>query len=199
VADQSSDLWRLTQSVNLDGPYYGARALLPRMLESGRPGRIVNVASLAALWGESHMAAYCASKFGLLGLCEALQLELARSPLGVTTVFPGPTRTGLGRSTQALAAAEGLLAPQPPPGGPAAGMDPNAIGRRVVAAILADEPYVITHPEWRPLLDIRSAALAAAFGPGADPQYREPEGVVAKLAGRMAAALDVALDATPRP
>ena len=189
LAEQSVGLWRLTQAVNLDGPYFGARALLPRMLASGDPGRIVNVASLAALWGENKLAAYSASKFGLLGLSEGLQLELARTPVGVTVVFPGPTRTGLGLSARRLAAAEGLAEEPEGRGGAGRGMDPDALGRRVVRAIERDEVYVITHPDWRPLLDVRFAALRAAFGESAEPGYAEADGAVEKTAHRLAAAL----------
>ncbi len=189
VADQPIKLWRLTQAVNLDGPFFGVHTLLPRMLASDDEGRIVNIASLAALWGEGKLASYSASKFGLLGLSEALQLELARTRIGVTVVFPGPTRTNLGSSGRRLAAAEGLMEAGPRGQGAARGMDPDALGRRVAEAIEQDEFYVITHPEWRPLLDERHAALRRAFGSSADPNYAETEAAVDKMALRLGAAL----------
>jgi NAD(P)-dependent dehydrogenase (short-subunit alcohol dehydrogenase family) len=189
AADEPVKIWRLTQAVNLDGPYLGVHTLLPRMLASGDEGRIVNIASLAALWGEGKLASYSASKFGLLGLSEALQLELSRTRIGVTVVFPGPTRTNLGASGRRLAASEGLMEAGPQGQGGGRGMDPDALGRRVVKSIERDEVYVITHPGWRPLLDVRFDALRKAFAESADPDYAEAEGAVDKMAHRLGAAL----------
>jgi hypothetical protein len=53
----------------------------------------------------------------------------------------------------------------------ASGMAPEKIGQRVLEAILADEFYVFTHPEWKRLLEPQLAEMLAAFGPSADPGY----------------------------
>jgi NAD(P)-dependent dehydrogenase (short-subunit alcohol dehydrogenase family) len=195
LAEQPIEIWRLTQAVNLDGPYFGIRAFLPKMLESGAPGRIVNTASLAGLWGEGRLAAYTASKFALVGLSEALQLELARTPVGVTVVFPGPTATELGASTRKLAEDAGIvsappatsLAPRSAPR-PAASLDPSFVGERVLRAIENDEFYVMTHPDWRPVLEARHDALLSAFGAAADPTYADDPAAVAKITARVASA-----------
>jgi NAD(P)-dependent dehydrogenase (short-subunit alcohol dehydrogenase family) len=194
LVEQSVELWRLTQDVNVNGPYFGVRTFLPRMLESGDEGRIVNVASLAGLWGENRLAAYTASKFALVGLSEALQLELARTRIGVTVVFPGQTRTNLGRSTRRLGEREGVLEPVAP--GPASeprGMDPDAVGRRIVEGVQADMFYVITHPDWRPLLEVRHQALAEAFREPAEAGYADSAVSVEKLASRLRAAVGASL------
>lgn len=197
-AEQPLEVWRLTQAVNVDGPYLGIRAFLPRMLASHAAGRIVNTASLAGLWGENKLAAYTASKFALLGLSEALQLELARTPIGVSVVFPGPTATELGASTRKVAEAGGLEMPvsdaaaaaaSRPPSGPRRSMDPAFVGQRVLQAIRDDEFYVITHPDWRPVAEARTAAILAAFGPPADPDYADDPVSVAKVTTRLAEAL----------
>jgi NAD(P)-dependent dehydrogenase (short-subunit alcohol dehydrogenase family) len=190
LAEQSTALWRLTNDVNALGPYLGIHAFLPRMLESGDEGRIVNVASLAGLWGENKLAAYTASKFAVVGLSEALQLELARTRIGVSVVFPGPTRTNLGGASQKLGERDGLLAPAPPrPPVEGRGMDPDAVGRRIADAIRAGEFYVITHPDWRPMLEARIAAMLAAFGAPAEAGYSDDPAAVVKLSGRLGAAL----------
>jgi 2-hydroxycyclohexanecarboxyl-CoA dehydrogenase len=191
-ADQPTAAWRLTMAVNVDGAYLGIRAFLPQMLASGHPGRIVNVASLAGLWGEAKLAGYTASKFALVGLSEALQLELVRTQVGVSIVFPGPTRTNLGRSTRRLGEKTGLFEPAPPSPTDTAptplaarGMDPAAVGRCIVEGIEADEAYIITHPDWRPLLDARFDALGAAFRGPAEAGYADDPAAVLKIAQRI--------------
>ena len=188
--EESPDIWRLTHAVNVDGPYFGARAFLPKMLARGEPARIVNVASLAGLWGEYKLASYTASKFALVGLSEALQLELARTPVGVSVVFPGPTRTSLGTSTRALAEEAGVVAKSPAAAAAATareprGMDPAFVGRRIVEGVRKGEFYIIPHPGWRPLLEARFKALTDAFGAPADPDYTEAAGVPEKIAEKL--------------
>jgi NAD(P)-dependent dehydrogenase (short-subunit alcohol dehydrogenase family) len=57
-------------------------------------GRIVNIASIGGRMAVPHLAPYCASKFALVGLSDALPAELARDRIDVTTVTPGLMRTG---------------------------------------------------------------------------------------------------------
>jgi NAD(P)-dependent dehydrogenase (short-subunit alcohol dehydrogenase family) len=68
-------------------------AVLPGM-RARRRGRIVNIASVGGLAPIPHMAPYVASKFALVGLSRALATELGRDGIRVTTVAPGPMRTG---------------------------------------------------------------------------------------------------------
>jgi NAD(P)-dependent dehydrogenase (short-subunit alcohol dehydrogenase family) len=70
------------------------------MLQAGW-GRIVNIASTAALKGYPYVAAYCAAKHGVLGLTRALALELAKKPVTVNAVCPGYTETDIVREALA--------------------------------------------------------------------------------------------------
>ena len=70
-----------------------SRAALPYLKRSGQ-GRIVNIASSGGLIAMPHMAPYAVSKFGMVGLSDAMRNELAKDKVKVTTVCPGPIRTG---------------------------------------------------------------------------------------------------------
>jgi 2-hydroxycyclohexanecarboxyl-CoA dehydrogenase len=90
-------LWQRMLDVNLTGPYLCCQAVLPDLKAAGPAGRIVNVASTAALRGYAYVSAYTAAKHGLLGLTRSLALELARSGTTVNAVCPGYTETDIVR------------------------------------------------------------------------------------------------------
>jgi len=96
LAVSSTDVWRKTLAVNLDGAYFCVRAELRAMLAAGpeATGRsIVNVASSAARMGVPGLAAYSASKHGVLGLTRTAAMEVARNGIRVNAVCPGTVRT----------------------------------------------------------------------------------------------------------
>jgi NAD(P)-dependent dehydrogenase (short-subunit alcohol dehydrogenase family) len=155
-------------AVNVTGVYHGVKTFGPAMVARGS-GHIVNTSSVNGLTPFGSFAAYSASKFAVLGLSDALREELAPAGVGVSTLFPGLTRSRMAeRDAQGAAARDpGRLAMIR-----ANMMDPLWVGRAVVRAVLRKEPYIVTHPEYRAGLEARHAALLDAFGEPAQPGYR---------------------------
>jgi NAD(P)-dependent dehydrogenase (short-subunit alcohol dehydrogenase family) len=104
--------WDRILAVNLSGPFYWCRALLPGMAERGR-GAVVNVSSLAGRWKSANAgASYSASKAGLLGLTRHLAFAYGRRGVRVNAVCPGGVDTPMLRGAAAgrrSAAAETAL------------------------------------------------------------------------------------------
>ena len=80
-------------AVHFWGAYHTMNAVTPKMRERGE-GKIVNISSIGGKMAVPHLAPYCASKFALVGLSNAMRNELAKDNIDVTTVCPGLMRTG---------------------------------------------------------------------------------------------------------
>jgi NAD(P)-dependent dehydrogenase (short-subunit alcohol dehydrogenase family) len=87
--------WQKMIDVNLMGPIAVLESFVPPMIEAGRGGHVVNVASAAGLIALPWHAAYSASKFGLRGVSEVLRFDLQRHGIGVSLVCPGAVATPL--------------------------------------------------------------------------------------------------------
>jgi 3-oxoacyl-[acyl-carrier protein] reductase len=92
LVDTSEQEWDQTINTNLKGSFLLAKAVLPHMIKR-KSGVIVNVNSGAGKAGFSNLSAYCAGKFGLLGLAESLALEVGEYNIRVMTIFLGQVAT----------------------------------------------------------------------------------------------------------
>ena len=81
--------YRALMAVNLDGAFHAAAAFAGPMIGAGRPGAFAFLSSMAGLRGEANASAYCASKFGLIGLAESLAAEWTPHGIRANAVCPG--------------------------------------------------------------------------------------------------------------
>jgi NAD(P)-dependent dehydrogenase (short-subunit alcohol dehydrogenase family) len=93
--------WERTLATNLTGPFLMVRAVLPAMLAQGG-GQILNVASGAGRGGLPNLAAYSASKAGLMAFSEALAAEVRQDRIKVMVLAPGSVATGFGEGFPAV-------------------------------------------------------------------------------------------------
>ncbi len=96
VDGYSLDDWRTVIDTNLTGTFLTCRAVLPAMKQQGA-GQIINISSGAGRNGIKQMAAYCASKFGVIGFTESLALEVRNHNIRVSTLLPGSVATDFSR------------------------------------------------------------------------------------------------------
>ncbi|MDQ2104697.1 SDR family NAD(P)-dependent oxidoreductase, partial [Azospirillum isscasi] len=107
--DHGEDDWDRVIDTNLKGAFLTAQETARVMKEQGRGGSIVNIASILGLRVAGHVAAYAASKAGLVQLTKALALEWARHGIRVNALAPGYMETDLNRDFLATDAGQALI------------------------------------------------------------------------------------------
>jgi NAD(P)-dependent dehydrogenase (short-subunit alcohol dehydrogenase family) len=100
--------WRRIIDVNLLGVAYGVQAFVPRMLRQGRPASVVNTASQLGLMPSANTAPYCASKYGVVGLSEALNAEISKRGIHVSAICPGIIDTAIVANSTVRGEMEGM-------------------------------------------------------------------------------------------
>jgi NAD(P)-dependent dehydrogenase (short-subunit alcohol dehydrogenase family) len=162
--------WEYTMGVNFWGVVHGVEAFVPRLIEQGQGGHVVNTASMAGLVGMQWLGIYCASKFAVVGLSESLRRELAPHEIGVSVLCPMIVATNINANSERLRPGAVARREPAPPAPPADAMQggiksSEEVAARVVRAIENNEPYVLTHEEQRPILKRRAERLDASFAP----------------------------------
>ncbi len=148
--------WDWILGVNLIGVINMLVTFLPRMQAHGQGGHIVNVASMSSFIAGPLSGIYATSKFAVRGLTESLRFSLAPRGIGVSLVCPGLTRskiyeTALRRPAHLAHTAFPLdeRAIERLERVHAHGMDTGEVARKTLRAIVNDDFYVFTHPEFK--------------------------------------------------
>ena len=162
--------WDWLIDVNLNGSAYVIQAAMPFLLNHPGDAHIVITSSISGLrvYEPSRgQGIYNTSKYGLVGMGEALKVDLAPHDIGVSILCPGVVNTELSHS--------GKSRPQKYGGAietngnhelakaAESGTDPLQFGRWVIKAIEQNQLYVITHPEDRELVEARMTKIMEAF------------------------------------
>lgn len=142
--------WDWVIAVDLLGVAYGVEAFTPLMVEQGE-GHIVNTASEAGLCTTPMLGAYHAAKYGVVGLSEALVMELAGTGVGVSCLCPELVDTKIFESTRNAPAHLGLPKPDHVPIEALASfmnttaIDPAVVAGNVVDAVRGNSFWILTH------------------------------------------------------
>jgi len=166
----TDDEWRWVLDLNVIGSARVARSFLP--LLRATKGRLAFTTSSSVLDPASRLGAYQASKFAVWGLAETLRLELADDGIGVSVIFPSGMITRHLETSEAAQPAHvrrpiaadddfvAMMASNPDMAGSVAA--PEDVAGRVLEAVLAGEPYVVTHGDLVGAVDERTARLRGA-------------------------------------
>jgi NAD(P)-dependent dehydrogenase (short-subunit alcohol dehydrogenase family) len=155
--------WQWVLGVNLWGVIQGIRSFLPRMIEGGEEGHIVNTASMAGLVSIPGLSIYNVTKHAVVTLSESVYLELQTTgaKIGVSVLCPGFVDTNISESRRnrppelANEGGDPPLSPQQEQMHGIvqqmlkAGLKPTAVADKVFEAIRDEKFYVLTHPEMK--------------------------------------------------
>jgi NAD(P)-dependent dehydrogenase (short-subunit alcohol dehydrogenase family) len=171
--------------VNFGGVVNGVQTFVPRMIEQGQGGYVVNTASIAGIVSAGPSGIYCASKFAVVGLSIALQQSLRAYDIGVSVVCPGNVNTNIAEACSTRPAHLGNSGYQLDDrivdafrSIHSAGMDPVTLAEHVKEAMTRKQLYVIPYPELRKRVADHFDTILGVFPPADS----DPAGVAQRQA-----------------
>jgi NAD(P)-dependent dehydrogenase (short-subunit alcohol dehydrogenase family) len=164
--------WDWALDVNINGVFNGVRTFLPRMQKHGEGGHIVVTSSAAGIVA-GPLGVYVTTKFAVIGLFEALRTELGGSNIGVSIFCPGLVKTQIFDAERNRPESHGRKGapPAPPPlghDGPpvdlmGVAMDPIEAAEYVLAGIRRNDLYILSHPEFKSMVEERLSLMLDSF------------------------------------
>ncbi len=173
-AEAEPNDWRWTMNVNLDGVYNGLNAFLTDMIAHNEGGHVVNTASLAGHIAVPRLGIYAASKFAVVGISEALRVELQEHGIGVSVLCPGVVNTNIFTAsrnrpsslpaTQEMNFERTITDEEPVESEVLRNIiEPDVVGDMVLHAIQHDQFYIFTHPDFASIVQTRTNEIENAF------------------------------------
>ncbi len=190
VVDMTYEDWDWVMKVNLDGVINGIQTFVKRIIAHGEGGHIINTASMAGHMAIPALSVYNTTKFAVVGLSEAIRLDLAAHDIGVSVLCPGVVKTNIfesGRNRPEALTGERdtsamVLTAQGTDEERQAqlaallddALEPAIVGDMVLDAILHNDEYIFTHPKFLDATDGRNSQIQSSFERWA--KYREAHG-----------------------
>lgn len=171
LADATYDDWDWQMTVNVGGVLNGVQTFMPRMIEHGQGGHIVNCASMSAFVALPRCGIYTTTKYAVRGLSESLRAELGEFDIGVSLLCPGAVNTNIhravetrpekfgatgyyGKDEQVFAGLKQVIQD---------GFDPIDLGRIVREAVEANQFWILPYPEFIEGQEKRNAEIIEAM------------------------------------
>ena len=148
--DTTLEDWEWILPINVMGVVHGCHMFVPRMVARGRGGHVVNLSSAAGFFPNPGLSAYSATKFAVLGLSEALRIELRPHAIGVTAICPGLINTPITRTSPTRGAmADEALRARVVRLYERRNYGPERVARRILHAVSRDSPVMpVTAEAW---------------------------------------------------
>jgi len=174
--ERSAKDWQWNLDVNIMGVVNGIRSFVPKMLEQGEAGRVVNTSSVGGLLGGgAYLGPYQASKHAVTAISETLygELQAESAPVTASVLCPGEVATGIWESDRLREDEEqhqlgseeeenfrNFIAE-----GVARGLAPDEFAARAFKGIEADKFWLLPQPEFKPGLQMRLASILEETNP----------------------------------
>ncbi len=181
IEESSFSDWDWLLGVNLHGPINGVMTFVPRMIDHGKGGYVVNTASMASILAGGRPGIYNTAKFAVRGMSTSLRGSLAAHNIGVSVVCPGLVKSYIYASDDIRP--QDLMADAKPvdpeaiehlAGVHGYGMEPDVIAARILDGMKDDRHHIFTHPEFKDeLREVFDEMLDDFRDYEADPGYEQ--------------------------